>query len=40
MYQGVQDYWNRKGLVSELGERKAAFSVLQAHYRAGAPAES
>jgi beta-glucuronidase len=33
MYQGVQDYWNRKGLVSELGERKTAFDVLQAEYR-------
>ena len=34
LYQGVQDYWNRKGLVSEKGERKAAFDVLQAHYGA------
>jgi len=33
MYQGTQDYWNRKGLVSETGQRKAAFRVLQAHYR-------
>ena len=33
LYQGVQDHWNRKGLVSELGERKAAFGVLQAHYQ-------
>jgi beta-glucuronidase len=32
LYQGVQDYWNRKGLVSEKGERKAAFDVLQAYY--------
>jgi beta-glucuronidase len=34
LYQGVQDYWNRKGLVSEKGKRKAAFDVLQAHYGA------
>ncbi len=33
LYQGVQEYWNRKGLVSETGERKAAFEVLRAHYR-------
>jgi len=33
MYQGIQDYWNRKGLVSEDGYRKLAFNVLQAHYR-------
>jgi beta-glucuronidase len=33
MYQGVQDYWNRKGLVSELGERKLAFHVLRDRYR-------
>jgi len=32
LYQGVQDYWNRKGLVSETGERKLAFGVLQAWY--------
>ncbi len=32
LYQGVQDYWNRKGLVSETGERKLAFGVLQQHY--------
>jgi beta-glucuronidase len=32
LYQGVQDYWNRKGLVSEKGERKLAFRVLQQHY--------
>ena len=25
---GVQDGWNRKGLISELGERKLAFEVL------------
>jgi beta-glucuronidase len=32
LYQGVQDYWNRKGLVSEKGEHKLAFRVLQQHY--------
>lgn len=31
---GVQDGWNRKGLVSDRGERKLAFGILQAHYRA------
>ncbi len=30
---GVQDYFNRKGLVSERGERKAAFYVLRDFYR-------
>ena len=33
MYQSVQDYWNRKGLVSEVGERKLAFHVLRERYR-------
>lgn len=32
---GIQDYFNRKGLISEKGEKKAAFSVLQKAYRAG-----
>ena len=27
-----QDYWNRKGLISETGERKLAFSVLAAWF--------
>ncbi len=31
---GVQDYHNRKGLVSDRGERKEAFYVLQQYYRA------
>jgi beta-glucuronidase len=33
-----QQYWNRKGLISETGVRKAAFAVLQAFYakKAGA----
>jgi beta-glucuronidase len=29
---GVQDGWNRKGLISETGERKLAFAVLAAWY--------
>lgn len=29
----IQDYWNRKGLVSERGRRKKAFYVLQRYYR-------
>lgn len=31
-----QQYWNRKGLISETGVRKAAFDVLRAYYRAKA----
>ncbi len=31
---GIQDGWNRKGLVSDRGERKLAFGILQAYYRA------
>ncbi|HEX8889225.1 MAG TPA: glycoside hydrolase family 2 TIM barrel-domain containing protein [Pyrinomonadaceae bacterium] len=30
---GVQDYYNRKGLVSNRGERKKAFYVMQEFYR-------
>ncbi len=30
---GIQDFWNRKGLVSERGQRKKAFFVLQRWYR-------
>lgn len=29
---GIQDYWNRKGLVSNRGDRKRAFFVLQKFY--------
>jgi beta-glucuronidase len=40
---GVQDYRNRKGLISDQGERKQAFYVLQQFYRdlkdSGSPAE-
>ena len=32
LYQGVQDHWNRKGLVSDDGERKLAFDVLREYY--------
>jgi beta-glucuronidase len=28
----IQDFWNRKGLVSERGEKKKAFFVLQDYY--------
>ncbi len=30
---GIQDYWNRKGLISNRGERKKAFYVMQQWYR-------
>lgn len=30
---GIQDGWNRKGLMSEKGEKKKAFFVLQDYYR-------
>ena len=33
LYQGVQDYWNLKGLISDRGEKKAAFAVLRDYYR-------
>lgn len=29
----IQDGWNRKGLISETGEKKAAFYVLQDYYK-------
>ncbi len=32
LHTEVQGYWNRKGLVSEAGVKKAAFSVLREHY--------
>ncbi len=37
---GVQDGWNRKGLVANDGTRKQAFSILRAAYRARAAAET
>lgn len=30
---GIQDYWNRKGLVSDKGEKKKAFYIMQRWYR-------
>jgi beta-glucuronidase len=30
---GIQDYWNRKGLISNRGERKKAFAVMQEYYQ-------
>jgi beta-glucuronidase len=30
---GIQDYWNRKGLISNRGEKKKAFYVMQRWYR-------
>ena len=32
LYQGVQDYWNRKGLIADDGSKKLAFSVLRDYY--------
>ena len=29
---GIQDYFNRKGLISERGQKKAAFFVMQQFY--------
>jgi beta-glucuronidase len=33
MLTGVQDYHNRKGLISDRGQRKLAFYTLQKFYR-------
>ncbi len=30
---GIQDFYNRKGLISNRGEKKAAFYVMQEFYR-------
>lgn len=30
---GIQDFWNRKGLISDRGEKKKAFYVMQQWYR-------
>ncbi len=39
-YHGkFQEYWNRKGLISETGERKIAFDTLAAFYRRKAVAD-
>jgi beta-glucuronidase len=32
---GIQDYFNRKGLISDQGEKKAAFYILQKAYQEG-----
>jgi beta-glucuronidase len=32
---GIQDYFNRKGLISDQGQKKAAFGVLQKAYLSG-----
>lgn len=32
LYQGVQDYWNLKGLVDDEGRKKKAFAVLRDYY--------
>jgi beta-glucuronidase len=36
---GIQDYFNRKGLISDRGQRKQAFYVLQQFYREKAKEE-
>jgi beta-glucuronidase len=35
---GIQDYWNRKGLISDDGQRKKAFFVLQRQSSSGTTA--
>ncbi len=30
---GIQDFWNRKGLISDRGEKKEAFYILQKFYK-------
>ena len=35
----IQDYWNRKGLLSETGEKKAAWFLLQDYYEKRAAAD-
>jgi beta-glucuronidase len=32
---GIQDYFNRKGLISDQGEKKKAFYILQKAYQEG-----
>jgi hypothetical protein len=32
---GIQDYFNRKGLISDQGEKKEAFYILQKAYQEG-----
>ena len=38
MLTGIQDYYNRKGLISDRGERKEAFHILRDYYGRGTPA--
>ena len=33
---GIQDYFNRKGLISDQGEKKEAFYILQRAYKEAA----
>ena len=39
MLPGIQDYHNRKGLISDRGQRKMAFYRLQEFYRKLAASE-
>jgi beta-glucuronidase len=39
MLPGIQDYHNRKGLISDRGQRKLAFYTLQEFYRKLAASE-
>lgn len=39
MLPGIQDYHNRKGLISDRGQRKLAFYTLQEFYRKSATSE-
>ncbi len=32
-FPGIQDYWNRKGLISNKGIKKAAFHIMQEYYQ-------
>lgn len=36
LHPRFQNFYHRKGLVSEAGEKKLAFAVLRDHYRARA----
>ncbi len=33
MHHAYQDYWNRKGIISPMGDKKQAFFVLRDYYR-------
>jgi beta-glucuronidase len=30
---GIQDFYNRKGLISDRGEKKKAFYIMQKYYQ-------